>query len=91
MDAAVECRYWQDDFAWKPVIGAEYIFYSGENEMDEKRAKEFMKTIEECHSEYINRLNTQQEKLRRNAEEYQAKKEEEKENGRDKEEVYNLL
>ena len=30
IDAMVECRYFQDDFAWKPVIGAEYIFYSGE-------------------------------------------------------------
>ncbi len=30
VDASVECRYWQDDFAWKPVLGAEYIFYSGE-------------------------------------------------------------
>jgi len=35
-DAAVECRYWQDDFAWKPVGGLEYIFYSGENEMGDK-------------------------------------------------------
>ncbi len=30
LDAMIECRYWQDDFAWRPVIGAEYIFYSGE-------------------------------------------------------------
>jgi len=35
-DASVECRYWQDDFAWKPVLGLEYIFYSGEEDMDDK-------------------------------------------------------
>ncbi|MFC1549173.1 alginate export family protein [Candidatus Omnitrophota bacterium] len=33
IDAMIECRYWQDDFAWRPVIGAEYIFYSGEEDM----------------------------------------------------------
>ena len=33
IDAMVECRYWQDDFAWRPVLGAEYIFYSGESNM----------------------------------------------------------
>ena len=33
IDAAVECRYFKDMFPWKPVIGAEYILYSGdENE-----------------------------------------------------------
>ena len=39
IDAMIECRYWQDDFAWRPVIGAEYIYYSGEedigNEIDQ--------------------------------------------------------
>ena len=33
IDASIECRYWQDDFAWRPVVGVEYIFYSGEDEM----------------------------------------------------------
>lgn len=32
IDAMVECRYWQDDFAWKPVVGVEYIWYSGEKD-----------------------------------------------------------
>ncbi|MFC1479845.1 alginate export family protein [Candidatus Omnitrophota bacterium] len=29
LDAAVECRYFQDQYDWRPVLGAEYIFYSG--------------------------------------------------------------
>ncbi|MFH1552491.1 MAG: alginate export family protein, partial [Candidatus Omnitrophota bacterium] len=29
LDAAVECRYFQDQYDWKPVLGAEYIYYSG--------------------------------------------------------------
>ncbi|MFH1665574.1 MAG: alginate export family protein [Candidatus Omnitrophota bacterium] len=33
IDAIVECRYFQDDYAWKPVLGAEYIFYSGQADM----------------------------------------------------------
>ena len=33
IDAMIECRYWQDDFAWRPVIGAEYIYYSGADDM----------------------------------------------------------
>lgn len=33
IDAIVECRYFQDDYAWKPVLGAEYIFYSGQDNM----------------------------------------------------------
>ncbi len=35
LDAMVECRYWQDNFAWKPVVGVEYIFYSGEKNLDQ--------------------------------------------------------
>ncbi len=31
IDAMIECRYWQDQFAWKPVVSAEYIMYSGDN------------------------------------------------------------
>ncbi|MBD3426266.1 MAG: hypothetical protein GF409_03425 [Candidatus Omnitrophica bacterium] len=33
IDAMVECRYWQDDFAWRPVAAIEYIYYSGEEDM----------------------------------------------------------
>jgi hypothetical protein len=33
----VECRYWQDQFAWRPVVGVEYIFYSGESNMGNRR------------------------------------------------------
>jgi hypothetical protein len=33
IDAMIECRYWQDDFAWRPVASVEYIFYSGEKDM----------------------------------------------------------
>jgi hypothetical protein len=29
----VECRVFQDDFAWRPVMSVEYIFYSGEENM----------------------------------------------------------
>jgi len=32
-DVMLECRYWQDDFAWRPVGGVEYIYYSGEADM----------------------------------------------------------
>jgi len=38
LDAMIECRFWQDDFAWKPVIGAEYIFYSGNKDMGDTNA-----------------------------------------------------
>ena len=31
IDAMVECRYFQEDYAWRPVLAAEYIFYSGED------------------------------------------------------------
>ena len=30
IDALVECRVFQDDYAWRPVLSVEYIFYSGE-------------------------------------------------------------
>ncbi|NQT32058.1 MAG: alginate export family protein [Candidatus Omnitrophica bacterium] len=29
LNAFVECRTFQDDFAWKPVASLEYVFYSG--------------------------------------------------------------
>ncbi|NQU95569.1 MAG: alginate export family protein [Candidatus Omnitrophica bacterium] len=32
VDVSAECREFVDDFAWKPVIGTEYIFYSGDDE-----------------------------------------------------------
>jgi hypothetical protein len=33
VDAMVQCRYWADQFAWKPVMEVEYIFYSGEENL----------------------------------------------------------
>jgi hypothetical protein len=30
LDASVECRELVDQFAWKPVVSAEYIYYSGD-------------------------------------------------------------
>lgn len=36
IDAMVECRYWQDQFAWKPVLSAEYIFYSGQSKIGDE-------------------------------------------------------
>jgi len=30
IDTSVECRHFATQYAWKPVIGAEYIFYSGD-------------------------------------------------------------
>ncbi|MBU1083704.1 MAG: alginate export family protein [Candidatus Omnitrophota bacterium] len=38
VDALIECRYWQDDFAWKPVLSAEYIYYSGEEYLGDQTA-----------------------------------------------------
>ena len=29
IDAMIECRYFQEKFAWKPKLGVEYIYYSG--------------------------------------------------------------
>ncbi len=34
LDISAECRYFKDTFAWKPVLGAEYIYYSGDNASD---------------------------------------------------------
>lgn len=31
IDAMIECRVFQDDYAWKPVMSFEYIFYSGDS------------------------------------------------------------
>lgn len=31
IDAMVECRYFEDQFAWKPVMAVEYIYYSGDS------------------------------------------------------------
>jgi len=35
VDADIECRHFVDKFAWKPVVGAEYIFYSGDTKAAE--------------------------------------------------------
>jgi len=32
VDVSAECRYFKDEYEWKPVIGAEYIFYSGDRQ-----------------------------------------------------------
>ncbi|MDD5634702.1 MAG: alginate export family protein [Candidatus Omnitrophica bacterium] len=32
VDASLECRYWKDKYAWKPVVAIEYILYSGETD-----------------------------------------------------------
>jgi hypothetical protein len=32
IDAMVETRYFQDQYAWKPVLSAEYILYSGQGD-----------------------------------------------------------
>ncbi|UCD55799.1 MAG: alginate export family protein [Candidatus Omnitrophota bacterium] len=34
LDVSAECRYFTNMFVWKPVIGAEYVFYSGDGESD---------------------------------------------------------
>lgn len=31
LDVNAECRHFREMYAWKPVIGAEYIFYSGDD------------------------------------------------------------
>jgi len=31
LDVSAECRYFKETYAWKPVLGLEYIFYSGDN------------------------------------------------------------
>lgn len=31
LDVGGEIRLWEDQYAWRPVIGAEYILYSGQN------------------------------------------------------------
>ncbi|MBF0215985.1 MAG: alginate export family protein [Candidatus Omnitrophica bacterium] len=37
-DAGVECRTFQDDFAWRPVVGLEYIYYSGQENIGNQAA-----------------------------------------------------
>lgn len=34
LDISAECRYLKDQYAWKPVLGAEYVYYSGDNDAD---------------------------------------------------------
>ena len=38
VDAQIECRYFQDRFAWRPVVDLEYIWYSGQNEVGDQVA-----------------------------------------------------
>ncbi len=35
VDVSAECRYFQEEFAWKPVASLEYILYSGQLDMGE--------------------------------------------------------
>lgn len=35
VDASVECRYFQEEYAWRPVASLEYILYSGEDKLGE--------------------------------------------------------
>jgi len=35
IDASLECRYLTDKFSWKPKVGAEFIWYSGEATRDD--------------------------------------------------------
>jgi len=34
LDVSAECRYFKDTYAWKPVIGAEYVLFSGDDDAD---------------------------------------------------------
>ncbi len=31
VDLGAEFRLWEEQYAWKPIVGAEYIYYSGQN------------------------------------------------------------
>ena len=42
-DLGADLRLWEDDYAWRPVFGAEYIFYSGNNEHNTTLAGEDFK------------------------------------------------
>jgi len=41
VDAGVECRHFKEQYTWKPVIGLEYIFYSGDDETNPNEIREF--------------------------------------------------
>lgn len=36
LDASLECRHFQQQFAWKPKIGVEYIYYSGHKNIEDE-------------------------------------------------------
>ncbi len=36
LDVAVECRHFQEEYAWKPKIGVEYIYYSGHKNINDE-------------------------------------------------------
>jgi len=40
-DVGGECRLWKEQYAWKPVVGTEYIFYSGQNEPTDRVGNSF--------------------------------------------------
>lgn len=34
IDVSAECRHFKNEYEWKPVVGAEYIFYSGDRQSE---------------------------------------------------------
>jgi len=38
IDVSAECRHFQDEFAWKPKLGVEYIYYSGDKNIEDNEA-----------------------------------------------------
>jgi hypothetical protein len=40
-DIGSECRLWEEQYAWRPVLGAEYIFYSGQNHDDDRLGHDY--------------------------------------------------
>jgi len=40
-DVGSEIRLWEEQYAWRPVIGVEYIFYSGQDEMKDHDGSDF--------------------------------------------------
>jgi hypothetical protein len=41
VDVGAECRLWEEQYAWRPILGAEYIFYSGQNRDDDREGHDY--------------------------------------------------
>ncbi len=41
VDVGGEFRLWEEQYAWRPVIGAEYIFYSGQNRKKDRVGSDY--------------------------------------------------